>query len=79
MTSNLWDSHDFKVKMLDWSAARGSRLAFTCRSCGRSFCRFTLLDHGSWAIDKDGRALESALNERWMAEACPHLLDGGSR
>jgi hypothetical protein len=24
---NLWDTHDFMVKMLDWNAARGSRLA----------------------------------------------------
>jgi hypothetical protein len=27
MMENLWDTHDFMVKMLDWSAARGSRLA----------------------------------------------------
>jgi hypothetical protein len=26
MTENPWNTHDFKVKMLDWSAARGSRL-----------------------------------------------------
>ena len=32
-----WEAHDFGVKMLDWSAARGSRLAYTGRRCGRKF------------------------------------------
>jgi hypothetical protein len=73
MTANHWDTHDFKVKMLDWSAARGSRLAHTCRCCGRSFCRFTMLDHGVWAIDGEGRALEDSVSTRWLSEACPRV------
>jgi hypothetical protein len=71
MIENVWGTHDFKVKMLDWSAARGSRLAHTCRRCGRGFCRFTLLVHGVWAIDSDGRTLENSVSSRWLAEACP--------
>ena len=72
-TSPTWDSHDFKVKMLDWSAARGSRLAFRCRNCGRTFCRFTTLDQGIWTVDGEGRTLELAVTDRWLAEECPHL------
>ncbi|HUY19961.1 MAG TPA: hypothetical protein VMV15_12115 [Candidatus Binataceae bacterium] len=71
MVENRWDSHDFKVKMLDWSAARGSRLAHTCRRCGRGFSRFTVLSHGVWAIDGEGRALESTVSNQWLSEACP--------
>jgi hypothetical protein len=73
MIENLWDTHDFKVKMLDWSATRGSRLAHTCRRCGRGFCRFTLLTHGVWAIDGEGRALENSVSSRWLSEACPRV------
>lgn len=71
MTENQWDTHDFKVKMLDWSPARGSRLAHTCRRCGRGFCRFTVLDHGVWAIDGEGRALQASVTSQWLSEACP--------
>jgi hypothetical protein len=68
-----WESHDFTVKMLDWSAARGSRLAHTCRRCGRGFCRFTLLTHGVWAIDGGGRPLEDSVSSRWLSEVCPRI------
>lgn len=75
MIEKQWDTHDFKVKMLDWSAARGSRLAHSCRRCGRRFCRFALLSFGVWAIDSEGRALENAVTDRWLAEACPRVSD----
>jgi len=74
-TKKPWDTHDFKVKMLDWSAARGSRLAYTCRYCGRRFCSFTLQNHSAWATDGDGRALEGAVNDRWLSEQCPRLFN----
>lgn len=81
-TKRAWDTHDFKVKMLDWSAARGSRLAYTCRHCGRRFCHFTILSQGAWAVDDDGRALDNTVSDRWLAEHCPRLLnitDDGDR
>jgi hypothetical protein len=68
-----WDTHDFKVKMLDWSAARGSRLVHTCRRCGRGFCRFSQLTHGLWAIDGEGRRLEDSVSSRWLSVACPRI------
>jgi hypothetical protein len=74
-TKKPWDTHDFKVKMLDWTAARGSRLAYTCRHCGRKFCHFTILNQGAWAVDGDGRALENSVSDRWLAEQCPRLLN----
>ncbi len=66
-----WKTHDFKVKMLDWSAARGSRLVYTCRLCGRAFCSFTLRNNGAWATDGIGRPLENAVSSRWLSEKCP--------
>jgi hypothetical protein len=68
-----WNTHDFKVKQLDWSATRGSRLAFSCRFCGRRFCNFTVSSNGTWAVDGDGRALEDAVSKRWLAEKCTRL------
>lgn len=82
LEQSSWDSHDFRVKMLDWSAARGSRLAFYCRRCGRSFCSFTILRRGAWAVDREGRGLEDAVSERWMREKCPRVFgvkDDGDR
>jgi hypothetical protein len=76
-TRKPWETHDFKVKMLDWSAARGSRLAYTCRFCGRGFCSFTIQNQGAWATDGSGRALESAVSERWLSEQCPRLAISG--
>ena len=75
MTESQWNSHDFKVKMLDWSAARGSRLAHTCRRCGRGFCRYTVLSHGIWAIDGEGRALENNVSNQWLSEDCPRATN----
>ena len=66
-----WATHDFTVKMLDWSAARGSRLAYSCRRCGRKFCLFSLVSRDAWAIDGEGRQLDSMISNRWLAEACP--------
>lgn len=75
--NSSWETHDFQVKMLDWSAARGSRLAFTCRNCRRKFCNFTVLSQGAWAADADGRALDDAVSIRWLAEKCPRLPSVG--
>jgi hypothetical protein len=72
-----WATHDFKVKMLDWSGVRGSRLAYTCRLCGRRFCLFTIQNQGTWAVDAEGRALETAVSARWLGESCPRLLNTG--
>ena len=66
-----WGTHDFKVKMLDWSAFRGSRLGYTCRRCGRKFCQFTVLKQGTWAVDGESRALENAVTHRWLSQDCP--------
>jgi len=76
MTENQWNTHDFRVKMLDWSATRGSRLAHTCRRCGRGFCRYSVLGHGVWAIDREGRALENRVSNQWLSEACPRVTNG---
>ncbi len=73
--TRTWETHDFTVKMLDWSAARGSRLAYTCRRCGRKFCHFTVLGHEVWAIDGAGRALEGIVSQRWLSEECPRLFN----
>src|SRR5215472_2884392 len=70
-----WDSHDFKVKMLDWSATRGSRLAYSCRRCGRVFCRFSIANQETWAVDEQGRALETVVSRRWLSERCPPLMN----
>jgi hypothetical protein len=56
-----WGTHDFKVKMLDWSAFHGSRLGYTCRRCGRKFCHFTVLKQGTWAVDGESRATRALL------------------
>lgn len=72
-----WDTHDFKVKMLDWSPSRGSRLSYTCRWCGRRFCCFSLTRQGTWAVDGNAHALEDAVSERWLSERCPRLFSAG--
>jgi len=71
MQETSWSTHDFTFKMLDWSAARGSRLAYSCRRCGRKFCLFSLVSRDVWATDGEGRPLDSMISNRWLAEACP--------
>jgi hypothetical protein len=71
---NNWQTHDFAVKSLAWSAARGSTLGFRCRRCGRNFHQFTALSRGMWAVDGEGRALESIVSDRWLSDACPRLF-----
>jgi hypothetical protein len=69
-----WETHDFAVKMLNWSAARGSRLLYRCRRCGRNFCHFSAASRNTWAVDGEGRALEGIVSERWLLERCPGLF-----
>ena len=70
-----WQTHDFKVKMLDWSANRGSRLAYLCRLCGRRFCGYCgPKDQRAWAVDGDGHALDGGVSDRWLSEGCPRLF-----
>jgi len=77
MLETNWTTHDFTVKMLDWSAARGSRLAYSCRRCGRKFSLFSLMSRDAWATDGEGRPLESMISNRWLAEACPRSFGAG--
>lgn len=69
-----WNSHDFAVKSLDWSAARGSKLAYKCRRCGRIFHQFTIASHDIWAVDGEGRSLESMVSDQWLSTDCPRLF-----
>jgi hypothetical protein len=69
-----WESHDFAVKSLEWSAARGSKLAYRCRRCGRNFHQFTAASRDIWAVDAEGRALESIVSDRWLLAQCPRLF-----
>ena len=73
LLETTWTTHDFTVKMLDWSVARGSRLAYSCRRCGRKFCLFSLVSSAAWAVDGDGRQLDRIVSNRWLAEKCPRL------
>jgi hypothetical protein len=73
-TKDQWNTHDFKVKMVDWSAVRGSKLAYTCRRCGRMFSHFAIVtaqNGGPWATDGEGRVLDRLVSNRWVAEECP--------
>ena len=69
-----WDTHDFAVKMLAWSAARGSTLEYRCRRCGRNFHLFTATSRDIWAVDGEGRALEGIVSDRWLWAECPRLV-----
>ena len=69
-----WETHDFMAKMLDWSPAPGSKLAYRCRRCGCSFCHFTRASRDMWAVDGEGRALDATVSDRWLSEECPRLF-----
>lgn len=82
LATKNWETHDFAVKMLDWSAVRGSRLAYTCRRCGRRFCHFSAESRKVWAVDEEGRPLVATVSDRWLSEECPRLFtanDGEDR
>src|SRR5260370_39888108 len=52
-----WRTHDWKVRTIESiSPGGGSRLAFTCRSCGRIFNQ-TTINSRSWAVDTGGGPL----------------------
>lgn len=74
LAGNGWGTHDFAVKMLDWSAARGSRLSYRCRRCGRNFQHFSSASRNVWAVDEQGRTLEAVVSDRWLSEACPRMF-----
>jgi hypothetical protein len=54
-------------------SARLAASAYMC--CGRGFSRFTLLSHGVWAIDGEGRTLETAVSNQWLSEDCPRVTN----
>lgn len=65
-----WQSHDWKVKTLISVTRGGSRLAFTCRSCERTFTHMTGSNQ-TWATDGHDAALSDAISQRWLSEICP--------
>jgi hypothetical protein len=69
-TVSAWKTHDWKVKTIESiSPGGGSKLAFTCRDCGRSFNQ-TTLNYRTWAVDAAGVALADEVTDRWLAEKC---------
>jgi len=65
-----WRTHDWKVRTIESVVAGGgSRLAFTCRSCGRAFVQ-TTLNRRTWAVDKGGVALSDEVTDRWLEGIC---------
>jgi hypothetical protein len=65
-----WRTHDWKVRTIESIApGGGSRLAFTCRSCGRIFNQ-TTINSRTWAVDEGGTALSDTVTNRWLAESC---------
>ena len=71
MEPSAWNSHDWKVKTLEsLTAGGGSRLGFTCRSCGRKFSH-TTANHRTWAVDNQGVALEDNISSGWISARCP--------
>ena len=72
-----WRTHDWKVRTIESIAAGGgSRLAFTCRSCGRIFNQ-TTINSRTWAVDAGGVALSDTVNNRWLAESCTRKPSDG--
>ena len=69
-SENPWQSHDWKVKTLISVTRGGSRLAFTCRSCERTFTHMTGSNQ-TWATDGRDVALADDISHRWLSEACP--------
>jgi len=69
-TANPWLSHDWKVKTLVSVTRGGSRLAFTCRSCERTFTHMTGSNE-TWATDGHDVALADNISQRWLSEICP--------
>jgi hypothetical protein len=70
VTASAWKTHDWKVKTLESVIpGGGSRLAFTCRGCGRSFNQ-TTLNRRTWAVDAGGVALADEVTGRWLVEKC---------
>ena len=66
-----WESHEFRVKTLDATAAGagGARLGFACRNCGRKFAQ-TPATRRTWAVNDAGLALDDAVTDRWLDENC---------
>jgi hypothetical protein len=71
-----WKSHDFAAKMLTWSEGQGSTLEYKCRRCERSFHQLTAGRRGTWAVDREGRALDGGVSDRWISDECPRLFSG---
>jgi len=69
-SENPWQSHDWKVKTLISVTRGGSRLAFTCRSCERTFTHMTG-NNETWATDGHDVALADNISRRWLSETCP--------
>jgi hypothetical protein len=68
---STWSTHDFRVKTLEGSiaGAGGSRLGFTCRTCGRKFSQ-TPVNHHTWAVNELGAPLDTEVSDRWLSEEC---------
>jgi hypothetical protein len=66
-----WESHEFRVKTLDGTAAGagGARLGFSCRNCGRKFAQ-TPATRRTWAVNDAGLALDDTVTDRWLDENC---------
>ena len=72
-----WRTHDWKVRTIESIApGGGSRLAFTCRSCGRIFNQ-TTINSRTWAVDAGGVALSDTVTNRWLAESCTRKPSDG--